>query len=343
MGRRRPDPRARGSSRAPCVHDPLRRLPRLKDVIPTLRNALIALLAAALLVVVAAGCGGQAGAGTASPSPTGGDPVVARVNGRDVRQSDVDLARAEARLVGQDDSSGAGMDAAIDGALVAAEAERLKVSADPDEVDRRLTALRDQMGGEKALQAALKKTQMTKEQLRTSLEQGVVREAVQDARYPDVKATTAAVRAFYDENRAKLFTTAASWALGALVVRNEGIAGNAVKRLEQGRPFEEVARQFSTDPELKTSGGLMGWMAPSALPAPLRKAVAKLGTNEITPPTKGPGGVWVLKLLDKRPAAVVPFAKVRDQIQQGLDGQKRSTALAAWLERARKDAEIQRL
>jgi parvulin-like peptidyl-prolyl isomerase len=309
----------------------------------SLRTLAAVLLAATLLVAAASGCGGGSGGG-ASPSPAASakDPVVARVNGRDVHRSDVDLARAEARLVGREDSAQAGLQTAIDGALVTAEAERLGLSADQKEVDRRLAALRDQMGGQKALTAALQKTHMTAEQLRASLEQGVVREALQDKRFPRLKASSAAVRSFYDENRAKLFTTAESLALGALVARNEGIAGNALKRLRQGRPFEEVARQFSTDPELKASGGVMGWVAPSSLPAPLRKAVEKLETGQISPPTKGPGGVWVFKLLGKRPAAVVPFAKVREQIQQGLDGRKRSAALAAWLERARKDAEVRK-
>ena len=294
-----------------------------------------------LVLAVAAGCGGAA---TRSPSPSpSGDPVVARVNGREVRRSDVDLARAEARLVGQEDSEEAGLETAIDGALVAAEAERLGVTADAAEVDRRVAAVRDELGGQEALDAALEETRMTLEQLRTSLEQGVVREGVQEARFPHLKAKAAAVRAFYDDNRRKLFTTPAAWRLGAFMVRNEGIAGNAVERLEQGRPFEEVARQFSIDPELKASGGMMGWVEPASLPAPLRAAAAKLGVDQVTPPTKGPGGVWVLKLLGVRPASVTPFADVRDQIQEGLDGRRRSAALSRWLEEARAGADVERL
>jgi parvulin-like peptidyl-prolyl isomerase len=315
------------------------RPPRRRAASLSIAPALIALLL--LAAGAAAGCGETTGTGP-SPSPSA-DPLVARVDGREVRQSDVDLARAEARLVGQDDGAEAGLEAAIDGALLEAEAERLGVSADAAEVDRRLTSVRDEMGGADGLAAALEKTGMSEDQLRTSLEQGVVREGVQDALYPELKASPGAVRAFYDENRKKLFTTAESWALGAFVVRNEGIAGNAVERLRQGRPFEEVARQFSVDPELKSSSGMMGWVSPASLPAPLRKAVAKLRADEVTPPTRGPGGVWVLKLLGERPARVVPFAEVRARIQDGLDGEKRSAALARRLERARAEAEIERL
>jgi len=297
-----------------------------------------------LMAVVVAACGGGSSGPQPSASPSAAaDRVVARVDGRDIRQSDVDLARAEARLVGKPDRAGQALKTAIDGALVGAEAERLGLTAGKAEVERRLAAVKDQLGGQAALDAALDTTDMTLEQLRTSLAQGVLREAVQNARFPDVVADAGAVRAFYDRNREKLFTRAEAVKLGAFVVRNKGIAGNAIKRLEQGRPFGEVAQQFSVDPELKDSEGAMGWVAPTALPSPLRAAVARLKVGEVSPATAGPGGVWVFKLLARQAATVMPFADARDQIQKGLDGKMRSAALAKWLVQARKDAQIEKL
>ncbi len=310
-------------------------------MVSPLSRAVAALAAFALLAAGAAACGEAPKADSSSNAQA--DPVVARVDGREVRRSDVELARAEARLAGREDTAAAGLETAIDGALIEADAERLGVSADEAEVDRRLAAVREQMGGEQAFAAALEQTDISSEQFRATLARGIVSEAVQDARFPDLKAGAKAVRTFYEENRTKLFSTAEAWALGALVVRNEGIAGNAIERLEQGRPFEEVARQFSIDPELKASEGMMGWVEPSSLPAPLRKAVGRLGADEVTPPTRGPGGVWVIKLLGRRPSEVVPFSDVREQIQDGLDGELRSAALARWLEQAREKAEIERL
>jgi peptidyl-prolyl cis-trans isomerase C len=304
-----------------------------------LRRAFVAvLLAATVLAVVASGCGtGRQAA--ASPSAAA-DRVVARVNGREVRQSDVDLARAEARLVGKTDTAQSGLNAAVDGALVAAEAARLHLTPDQAEVDRRFNAVRDKMGGDQGLTTALAKTDMTRRQLRQSLEQGLLREQVANARFPQLTADANAVREFYRQKRTMLFTSPAAVLLGAFVVRNEGIAGNAMKRLKQGRPFAEVAHQFSIDPQLKDNEGLMGWVVPASLPAPLRAAVSRLRTGDTSAPTKGPGGVWVLRVLDERARTVVPFAKVRAQIQKGLDGERRSAALAAWLRQARANAQI---
>ncbi len=266
------------------------------------RTWVLAAFVACLAVLTAAGLAacGSGGPGGASASP---DAVVARVDGRAVHQSAVDQARAEARFAGADDDAGAALEAAIDRELVRAEAQRLGLAADAAEVERRLAAVGAQLGGDAALKAARELAAMSEDQLRESLRAGVLRKAVQDARFPQVKAGPAAARRFYERRRAELFTVPAAVKLGAIVARNEGIAGNAVKRLRAGRPFDEVARQFSVDPELKSAGGAMGWIDPRSMPEPLSRAVARLRVGATSRPVAGPGGAWIFRVLARRPHA----------------------------------------
>ena len=304
------------------------------------RTWFLVALAAVLAAAGLAACGNGGGRDGASCSP---DAVVARVDGRAVHQSAVDLARAEARFVGVVDDAGKALDAAIDRELVRAEAERLGLAADEAEVESRVAAVSAQLGGDAALKSALQKAAMSAAQFRESLRAGVLREAVQDARFPHVKAGPGAARRFYERRRADLFTEPAAVKLGAIVVRNDGIAGNAIKRLRQGRPFEEVSRQFSIDPEIKDAGGMLGWLDPRSLPGPLGKAVGRLRVGQISAPVAGPGGTWVFKVFARRSQRVAPFASVRAQIEHGLTGRRRSAALDKWLATARKDALIERL
>jgi parvulin-like peptidyl-prolyl isomerase len=297
------------------------------------------LLVALLALLVGAGLAACGGDGASASL----DAVVARVDGRAVHQSDVDQARAEARFAGATDDSGKALDAAIDRELVRAEAQRLGLVADEAEVTSRVAAVGAQVGDEAALQAALQKADMSAAQFRENLRAGVLREAVQDARFPQVKAGPGAARLFYERRLADLFTEPAAVNLGAIVVRNEGIAGNAVKRLRQGRPFDEVSRQFSIDPQIKDAGGLLGWLDPRSLPGPLGKAVARLRVGRISAPVTGPGGTWVFEVLARRPQRVTPFAAVRSEIEDGLTGRRRSAALDAWLAAAREQALIERL
>src|SRR5665647_1180266 len=179
------------------------------------RTWFLVALAAVLAAAGLAACGG--GRDGASGSP---DAVVARVDGRAVHQSAVDLARAEARFVGVVDDAGKALDAAIDRELVRAEAERLGLAADEAEVESRVAAVSAQLGGDAALKSALQKAAMSAAQFRENLRAGVLREAVQDARFPRVKAGPGAARRFYERRRADLFTEPAAVKLAEIVVRN---------------------------------------------------------------------------------------------------------------------------
>ena len=283
-----------------------------------------------------AACGGSGGP-TASPT---GDRVVAVVNGHPVHESDVAAVRAEKRFLGKSDAAPAALDEAIDRQLVRQEAARLGALADAAVVSQRLTDLTTQLGGAAALNTSLRRAALTAAQLRHSITDGVLREAVQNAEFPKVVAGGKVARAYYVRHRKDAFTEAAAVHLGAIAVRTEGVAKNALGRLRQGRPFAEVAHQFSIDPQARDAGGDLGLLLTSSLPGPLRKAAASASLGVLATPVQV-GPVWyVLNVLSRRPARVIPFAKVRASVREELTRVKRAKALAAWLVKARKDAAI---
>lgn len=293
------------------------------------------LLAMTGSVAILAACG-DGPATTREPD----DPVVALVNGQEVRRSEVDKVRAAARLNGQKDAEQEAFDRAIDDELVRQEAGRSGLRVSESEVEKRLTATADRLGGEAGLTAALDEASMSKDQLRAVLATGALREVVRDARFPDAAASDEAVRRFYKRNLGTLFTTPATVKLNALLARNAGIASNALARLRAGRPFSEVARQFSIDPGLRDSGGEFGWIQLAALPDPLARAIEQLPVGEISEPIEGPGGAWIVEVLERRPEEVTPLAEVRSDIERLLTAEIREAALAKWLANERKAATI---
>jgi peptidyl-prolyl cis-trans isomerase C len=292
-------------------------------------------------VAVLAGCGGTGGASAPASPSASPDPVVLHVDGQAVRQSAVDAVRAEFRLGGSSDTEARAEREVVRRELVRREAERLGVAADPGEVEARRSAMAGQLGGEQALVAALKNVPMTDAQLRSDLRDGVLREAVQDAKYPSLAATSAEARAYYDKHRAS-FRRVASAHLWSIQVAAERIAESALGRLRSGRPFEEVARQFTTDPEAKAQGGDMGTVTLVSLPAPLRKAVETTKEGVPTRPVQGPGGWYVLKATGVQPAGTLAFSHVKAQIVSELTRERRSVALEDWIDQAREKATVTR-
>jgi len=302
----------------------------------------LVILAGALTLMGAAlaACGGSGGGPTASPAA---DRVVATVNGRPVRANDVALVRAEKRFLGQSDAAPAALKEAIDRELLRQEAARLGVIADAAVVRKRLAEVTTQLGGAAALKTSLERAALTAAQLRQSITDGVRREAVQNAAFPKVVAGGKAARAYYVRHRKDAFTQAAAVRLGAIAVRTEGVAKNALGRLRQGRPFAEVARQFSVDPEARDAGGDLGWLLASSLPEPLRKAAMSAHLGVLARPVQAGLTWYVLNIAARHPARVIPYAKVRTRLQEELTGVKRAKALGAWLAAARKDALIERM
>jgi peptidyl-prolyl cis-trans isomerase C len=306
----------------------------------TLLSVVLVALAAALSPVVLAACGDAGGGATASPSPSP-DSVVLLVDGHPVLRSAVDAVRAEFRLGGTTDTEARAEKEVVRRELVRREAERLGVVADPKQVESRRAAMVDQLGGEQSLVSALERVPMTDEQLRSGLTDGVLREALQDVKYEDVAVTPAAAREYYDAHRTA-FRQTASAHVWSIQVAAERIAESALGRLREGRPWDEVARQFSTDPEAKAAGGDMGVVALSSLPTPLRKGVEATRDGQVSKPVQGPGGWYLFKTADRTSGGIAPFSQVEQKILQELTRRKRFAALEAWLDAARGKASVTR-
>jgi foldase protein PrsA len=308
---------------------------------PLRKRLLYVLLAALGLILAGASSAACGDPGSAPPSSSpAADPVVVTVNGRPVPRSAVDAVRAEFRLGGTSDAEAKAVKEAISRELVRQEAERLGVVADPADVRRRRSTIAGQLGGEAGLAAALKRVPMSEVQLQRDLEDGVLREALQKAKFPRLAATPGAARAYYERHLQARFTLPAEVHLGAIRVLTRQVAENAVARLRAGRPFGEVARQFTNDAESRDKGGDLGWVLASSLPAPLRRSAAGLKPGAVGKPVEGPGGWYLLKLVASRPARVTPFAAVERRLLEELTLQARVRAMDRWLAAARKRATV---
>ncbi len=199
------------SGRSPKSPGPRRCQNRLPERAPrgarltrvTMRRSTLLIIALLLtlgvLAAALAACGGNA-AEQPSGSPAASspdDPVALLVDGRPVRESAVEAVRAEFRLGGGSDARARAEKEAVRRELLRREAEQLGVKADPAEVESRRAAMVQQAGGEAALAKALKDVPITDDQLRSALRDGVLHQALQDAKFQELNASSADARAYY--------------------------------------------------------------------------------------------------------------------------------------------------
>lgn len=286
---------------------------------------------------------GACGGGVTQPSdtPSPNQSALVLVDGIPLMQTDVDAIRAEARLAGTDDDSATAREQAIERLLVRRQAADLGVTVAESDLEARLAAIREAAGGEEALAKALKTAGMTADQLSEATRAGLLRSALQDVMFADMKPGDGAVRAFYRENRAALFTRPAELRLRQITLPSKALAQRVAREVSSGTPFAAAARRYSMDPATRYEGGMVGWVSASSLPAEVRRALARVPRGGVSSPVWSFGRWHLYELLDRRAAAIAPFTQVSPEIRAELTHRVRAAALDEWARGARAKATVE--
>ncbi len=222
--------------------------------------------------------------------PVTGDPVVARVNGFDVRRSDIEEAARslppQAQRQPQEKIYMALLDNLVATRVVADAARRAKVQ-DQAEVKRRLVLAQDQVLAQIYVQELVKKG-MSEQKLKAAYDKYVKDAPPRE----EVKARH-------------------------ILVATEAEAKAVIEQLKKGADFATLAKEKSTDPAAKTSGGDLGWFTKDQMVPEFAAAAFKLKKDEITEtPVKTQFGWHVIKVEDRRTASTPTFEQVKPQLSE---------------------------
>ena len=111
-------------------------------------------------------------------------------------------------------------------------------------------------------------------------------------------------------------------------------------KLKSGAKFEDLAKQFSTDPASKDKGGELGWFGHNQMVAPFDKAAFSLPIGQVSAPVKSPFGYHVIQVEEKKPAVKATLANSSDQIRQTLAQQQQQAQVPVFMQDLRSKANI---
>jgi peptidyl-prolyl cis-trans isomerase C len=263
-------------------------------------RALVLIAAAALPLAL----GPRAGAQDA-------DPVVARVNGADVKASDVAIAEEDIGAnLAQMPPEGRQeyLTAYVTDMMLVAKAAEARKLADSDDFKRRLAYFRNKI-------------------LMDMLLQSEAKAATSDAAMHQLYDQAAKQMAGQQEVRAR-----------HILVKTEEEAKAIVAELKNGGDFAALAKQKSTDPGA-ADGGDLGYFPKEEMVPEFAEAAFKLEKGQISEPVHTRFGWHVIKVEDKRERQVPPFDQVRDQLATHLVRK----AQAELITKLRADSKIERL
>jgi peptidyl-prolyl cis-trans isomerase C len=260
----------------------------------------------------------------APPPAAANDPVVAKVNGTEIRESDLALAEED---VGQNIPAGtpeAKRDWLIkylaDMHILAKYAEAHNV---PDTADfkRRLAFLREKALMESVLRDT-GKTAVTGEAMRSVYDEAVKQMADEQ----EVHARHILFRVA-DANDQKASKAAEEKAKAALA------------RIKKGEDFATVAKALTDDPPGKQDGGDLGYFTKDQMVPEFSEVAFKLDKGQVSEPVKTAFGWHIIKVEDKRKRQPPEFDQVKDQIETFVTRK----AQIDLLNKLRAEAKIERL
>jgi peptidyl-prolyl cis-trans isomerase C len=276
--------------------------------IPPLRSALPPTPGRLLLLVAILASLALSGAACAQ----NGDPVVARVNGADIRSSDLAIAEEEVGSNLPPMSAEGKRDYLVaylsDMMLVAKAAEDKKI-ADDAEFKRRLAYMRNKLLMETLLHSEAKS-------------------AVNDA----------AMHKIYDD-ATKQMTGEKEVHARHILVETEDEAKAVIAELKKGTDFASLAKLKSKDPGAAAEGGDLGYFTKDQMVPEFAEAALKLEKGELSEPVKTQFGWHVIRVEDKRDRPIPPFDQVKDQIETYAVRKAQADVIA----KLRQGAKIERL
>lgn len=99
-------------------------------------------------------------------------------------------------------------------------------------------------------------------------------------------------------------------------------AESIVKQLRAGADFGALAKQNSADPSSSGNGGDMGFVERGQTVAPFDNAAFSIPLSQISDPIRSAEfGYHIIKVLERRPASIKPFAEVKGQMASQLADQ----------------------
>ena len=216
------------------------------------------------------------------------DPVVAKVNGTEIRQSDLNAAEED---IGQNlppmapEAKRDYLITYVTDMVILAKAAEAKKIGDSADFKRKLDIARNKLLMEGLLTAEAK-TAVTDEAMK--------------------KVYAEATKQMSEEKEVHA---------RHILVEKEDEAKAILADLKKGGDFVAIAKEKSKDPGSKETGGDLGYFTKDQMVPEFAEAAFKLDKGQLSDPIKTQFGWHVLKVEDKRNRPVPEFEKVKDQVE----------------------------
>lgn len=126
-----------------------------------------------------------------------------------------------------------------------------------------------------------------------------------------------------------------------ILLKTEEEAKQVQAKLQKGEDFTELAKKYSIDPNVRQTGGEIGFQPKGSLIPEFENAAHKLTkVGQVSGIVKTQFGYHIIRLEGVKPPSYVPLEEVKDFIKQKNAQEKQKEVLEKYLEELKKNSKI---
>jgi peptidyl-prolyl cis-trans isomerase C len=228
-----------------------------------------------------------------------------------------------------------------------------KVKVSDGEINEELKKVKARYVTETDFNNALNKMKITPESLRMQVERGLVTQKYINTEFSSKSVITdQEVLGYYDRNKNSLrrpeqvrvshilVKTDPQWDATKKDEARKKLSTIRIK-IQNGQSFETFAKSSSEDTTSASKGGDVGYISKGQILKPLEDAVNTLKVGEISDVVETRLGFHLIKATDRKPETILPFADVKNRLEELLKRERGRKEAIAYLAKIREKARVE--
>ncbi|KAA0257374.1 hypothetical protein FHQ18_10020 [Deferribacter autotrophicus] len=290
------------------------------------------------------------------------DKMVAKVNGSPIYESEVNTVFAEILLKNGIAPSSVDfnnpqfkeikekiLDQLIDREVLAQHSEKFAYKDIEEDINKKLSDLKSSFNNDKEYQDALKRNNLTEQELRNKIRKNILVRKQIDAIKSNIKVTEVEKKEFYNKNINKFKTTDSVHVKHIIILTGEKrsdadakkLIDEVYNKLNKGESFEELAKKYSEDASAQ-KGGDLGFITKGKTVPEFEKVAFATETGKISKPFKSQFGYHILKVVENKKGKTLTYEEVKEQIAKLLADNKLEETIQNKIKEWRKSDKIEK-